>query len=91
MQPAVSAIPTGFPCVKAGCPVFFFFHHGADGSAYYDTHDNVLIYKSSSAAYGGNSLKSDFGGHSNFHHGNLDLFYAEGFGIAQAVDGFQDG
>lgn len=33
-----------------------------DGSAFYDTHHNVLISASSGAAYGGNSLKSDFGG-----------------------------
>ncbi len=34
-----------------------------DGSAYYETHDNVFIAAPSGAAYGGNSLKSDFGGH----------------------------
>ena len=33
-----------------------------DGSAFYDTHHNVLWSASSGAAYGGNSLKSDFGG-----------------------------
>lgn len=32
--------------------------------AFYDTHHNVLWSASSGAAYGGNSLKSDFGGHS---------------------------
>jgi hypothetical protein len=39
-----------------------------DGSAYYDTHHNVFISASIGAAYGGNSLKSDFGGHSNCKH-----------------------
>jgi len=42
-----------------------------DGSAFYDTHHNVLWSASSAAAYGGNSLKSDFGGHANVHHHNL--------------------
>ena len=62
-----------------------------DGSAYYDTHHNVLIAASSGAAYGGNSLKTDFGGHDNFHHGNLDLFWSAGFGICGVVDGHGDG
>lgn len=62
-----------------------------DGSAYFDTHDNVFISASSGAAYGGNSLKSDFGGHSNFHHANVDLFFSVGFGICAAADGFADG
>jgi hypothetical protein len=50
-----------------------------DGSCFYDTHDNVFIAEPSGAAYGGNSLKSDFGGHSNYHHDNLDLFFDKGF------------
>ena len=62
-----------------------------DGSAFYDTHDNVFIAAPSGAAYGGNSLKSDFGGHSNFHHNNLDLFWTQGFGICPQVDGYADG
>jgi hypothetical protein len=49
-----------------------------DGSSFYDTHHNVFISAASGAAYGGNSLKSDFGGHSNFHHDNMDLFFNEG-------------
>ena len=51
----------------------------------------VQVYKSSSAAYGGNSLKSDFGGHSNYHHDNLDLFYGTGFGIVSQLPGYADG
>ena len=62
-----------------------------DGSAFYDTHDNVFISASSGAAYGGNSLKSDFGGHSNFHHANVDLFWSSGFGINGQLEGYADG
>jgi hypothetical protein len=49
----------------------------------------VLWSASSAAAYGGNSLKSDFGGHANFHHHNLDLFWSQGFGICQQLPGFE--
>jgi len=62
-----------------------------DGSAFYDTHHNVFISASSGAAYGGNSLKNDFGGHSNFHHDNVDLFWSAGFGICPQLEGFADG
>jgi hypothetical protein len=62
-----------------------------DGSAFYDTHHNVFVSASSGAAYGGNSLKSDFGGHSNFHHDNVDLFWSAGFGICPQADGYADG
>jgi len=62
-----------------------------DGSAFFDTHHNVLMAASQDAAYGGNSLKSDFGGHSNFHHDNLDLFWGKGFGISGQIQGFSDG
>lgn len=48
-----------------------------DGSAYVETRGNVLI----SAVTGFGSLKSDFGGNSNFHIGNLDLFFSSGFDI----------
>ena len=37
------------------------------------------------------SLKSDFGGHSNFHHGNLDLFFSDGFILQEQLPGFEDG
>jgi hypothetical protein len=62
-----------------------------DGSCFYDTHDNVFIAEPSGAAYGGVSLKSDFGGHSNYHHDNLDLFFDNGFGITDQLQGFEDG
>ena len=35
-----------------------------DGSAYYNTHDNFFVYAA-------NGLKSDFGGHDNYHNDNL--------------------
>merc|ERR1712107_115592 len=35
-----------------------------DGSAYYNTHDNFMVY-------GGQGLKSDFGGHDNHHTNNI--------------------
>jgi hypothetical protein len=35
-----------------------------DGSRYYDTHDNFLVY-------GGNGMKNDFGGHDNYHRNNI--------------------
>jgi len=62
-----------------------------DGSCFYDTHSNVFIAEPSGAAYGGNSLKSDFGGHSNYHHGNLDLFFDKGYGISGQIAGYEDG
>jgi len=38
-----------------------------DGSAYYDTHHNVLVY-------GSTGLKSDYGGHDNRHHENVYVY-----------------
>ena len=35
-----------------------------DGSAYYRTHHNFLVY-------GGRAMKNDFGGHDNHHYGNI--------------------
>ena len=34
---------------------------------------------------------ADFGGHSNVHRGNLDLFWSLGFGICPQIDGHVDG
>ncbi len=61
-----------------------------DGSAYFDTHHNVLLSSSYGAAWGGSSLKSDFGGHDNSHHHNLDLFFHQGFSIVDALPGHAD-
>jgi len=38
-----------------------------DGSGYYFTHDNFLVY-------GTTGLKSNFGGHDNHHYGNIYCF-----------------
>lgn len=38
-----------------------------DGSAYYNTHDNFFVYAT-------NGLKSDFGGHDNYHNDNVYAF-----------------
>ena len=50
-------------------------------SGYFDTHHNVFVYKAIDAAWGGASLKSDFGGRSNHHHHSIDLFFSKGFSI----------
>jgi|LauGreDrversion4_2_1035121.scaffolds.fasta_scaffold523265_2 hypothetical protein len=55
-------------------------------SGYFDTHHNVCVYKSQSAAWGGAFLKSDFGGHSNHHHHNIDLFFSKGFSICSQLE-----
>ena len=44
-----------------------------DGSAYYNTHDNFFVYAA-------NGLKSDFGGHHNFHNDNLYGFVSNCWG-----------
>ena len=41
--------------------------------------------------HSGNSLKSDFGGHDNYHHSNVDLFWSEGFGVCPQLEGHSDG
>merc|ERR1712196_247 len=38
-----------------------------DGSSYYNTHDNFFVYAA-------NGLKSDFGGHDNYHNDNVYAF-----------------
>ena len=55
-------------------------------SGYFDTHHNVFVYKAIDAAWGGASLKSDFGGHSNHHHDNIDLFFSKGFSICSQLE-----
>merc|ERR1711957_840602 len=58
-----------------------------DGSAYYNTHDNFLVY-------GGYGIKSDFGGHDNYHHGNIYAYVGEPFcitvGATDMLDGHED-
>jgi len=56
-----------------------------DGSAYYDTHDNFFVY-------GGNGMKNDFGGHDNYHHGNIYAYVGQAIGFYDApmLDGHED-
>eukprot|EP01116_Phalansterium_solitarium_P023012 TRINITY_DN785_c0_g1_i1.p1 TRINITY_DN785_c0_g1~~TRINITY_DN785_c0_g1_i1.p1 ORF type:complete len:881 (-),score=338.00 TRINITY_DN785_c0_g1_i1:265-2871(-) len=54
-----------------------------DGSAYYETHHNLLVYS-------GNGMKNDYGGHDNHHHDNVYAFVGQGFGICSQLDGHED-
>lgn len=49
------------------------------------------MYAAEDAAYGGSSLKADFGGHDGLHHDNLDLFFGGGFSISPQLPGHSDG
>eukprot|EP01061_Rhynchopus_euleeides_P019318 TRINITY_DN3171_c2_g1_i1.p1 TRINITY_DN3171_c2_g1~~TRINITY_DN3171_c2_g1_i1.p1 ORF type:complete len:815 (+),score=298.15 TRINITY_DN3171_c2_g1_i1:44-2446(+) len=55
-----------------------------DGSAYYHTHDNVLVS-------GDQGMKNDFGGHDNMHYNNLYAYVKQGFGICSQLEGHVDG
>merc|ERR1712139_142034 len=50
-----------------------------DGSAYYKTHDNFLVY-------GGQGMKNDFGGHDNHHYGNIYAYVGQGPGDGTTLD-----
>ena len=54
-----------------------------DGSAYYLTHDNFLVY-------GNNGMKNDFGGHDNHHYRNVYAYVGEGLGVCSQLPGHQD-
>ena len=54
-----------------------------DGSAYFKTHDNFLVY-------GGNGMKNDFGGHDNHHYDNIYAYAGHGLGVCAALDGHED-
>ena len=56
-----------------------------DGSGYYSTHDNFLVY-------GKTGLKCDFGGHDNHHFDNIYTFVETAVkdGTSQ-LDGHEDG
>ena len=45
-----------------------------DGSRYYDTHDNFLVY-------GGQGMKNDFGGHDNYHRNNIYAYSGKALGV----------
>merc|ERR1712166_1221572 len=54
-----------------------------DGSAYYHTHDNFLVY-------GGQGMKNDFGGHDNHHYGNVYAYVGQGLGVCSQQPGHED-
>lgn len=54
-----------------------------DGSAYFHSHDNVLIY-------GSNGMKNDFGGHDNHHTGNIYGFISQAVALCEMLDGHED-
>merc|ERR1719171_98645 len=54
-----------------------------DGSAYYHTHDNFLVY-------GGQGMKNDFGGHDNHHYSNIYAYVGQGLGLCSQLDGHED-
>lgn len=55
------------------------------GSSYYKTHDNFFVY-------GGNGMKNDFGGHDNYHYGNVYGYVGQSIGFYDApmLDGHED-
>lgn len=54
-----------------------------DGSCYYKSHDNVLVY-------GGQGMKNDFGGHDNQHYNNVDAYVGQGLGVTDTIPGHED-
>lgn len=54
-----------------------------DGSAYYYTHDNFLVY-------GNNGEKSDFGGHDNYQYNNVYAYVGQGLSLMPQIKGFNN-
>ena len=54
-----------------------------DGSAFYHTHDNFLVY-------GGQGMKNDFGGHDNHHFDNIYGYVGSGLGVCSQQPGHED-
>lgn len=54
-----------------------------DGSAYYKTHDNFLVY-------GGRGMKNDFGGHDNHHYNNIYAYTGQVTGLCGQQPGHED-
>jgi len=54
-----------------------------DGSGYFKTHDNFLVY-------GGQGMKNDFGGHDNWHFGNIYAFAGQAMGLTTTLPGHED-
>ena len=54
-----------------------------DGSCYYKTHDNFLVY-------GGQAMKNDFGGHDNHHFNNVDAYVGQALGVCETLPTHED-
>eukprot|EP00965_Chrysotila_dentata_P248849 6208570-Pleurochrysis_carterae.AAC.1 len=54
-----------------------------DGSAYYKTHHNFLVY-------GGRGMKNDYGGHDNHHYANVYAYIALGLSVNSQSDGHEN-
>merc|ERR1712166_856893 len=56
-----------------------------DGSGYYHTHDNFLVY-------GGQGMKNDFGGHDNHHYDNVYAYVGGAIALFDApmLSGHED-
>jgi len=94
-QPYLTTVRTGEPSVF---PQWREIHHNFfidnyspqegvdndDGSAYYHTHDNFMVY-------GGNGMKSDFGGHDNHHFGNIYAYAGHSVSVtSDTLEGHED-
>eukprot|EP00425_Heterocapsa_triquetra_P004269 CAMPEP_0195159552 /NCGR_PEP_ID=MMETSP0448-20130528/186222_1 /TAXON_ID=66468 /ORGANISM="Heterocapsa triquestra, Strain CCMP 448" /LENGTH=653 /DNA_ID=CAMNT_0040198351 /DNA_START=30 /DNA_END=1987 /DNA_ORIENTATION=+ len=54
-----------------------------DGSGYYRTHDNFLVY-------GDNGMKNDFGGHDNWHYRNVYAYAGQALGVTPTLPDHED-
>lgn len=54
-----------------------------DGSAYFKTHDNFLVY-------GGTGQKNDYGGHDSHHFDNIYAYVGRALGICEQLEGHED-
>eukprot|EP01065_Artemidia_motanka_P026800 TRINITY_DN32038_c0_g1_i1.p1 TRINITY_DN32038_c0_g1~~TRINITY_DN32038_c0_g1_i1.p1 ORF type:complete len:933 (+),score=311.52 TRINITY_DN32038_c0_g1_i1:85-2799(+) len=54
-----------------------------DGSCYYKTHDNFLVY-------GNQGMKNDFGGHDNHHQDNIYAYTGKAMGTCSQIKGHAD-
>jgi len=54
-----------------------------DGSAYYRTHHNFMVY-------GRQGMKNDFGGHDNYHYGNIYAYAEQAMGVDRTLPGHED-
>lgn len=93
-QPFLTTVRTGEPSmimqVRAIHHNFFIDNYSPqedvdndDGSCYYVTHDNFLVY-------GGQAMKNDFGGHDNHHYDNVDAYVDRALGVCDTIAGHED-